>query len=169
MTDSENFPAREQADRILRVVASLRERSHYFVQYGDEPEREVDAEEFIWAERKAGFYPEPGYRFATGGFETMSHGGIKGRIEIDPPEPTIDRWFFFCDARTMELFCKTRDTPIPKNRTILVRQDSDATFIHREHPERMCFVVGYTATFRQIEILQAWQSRFPDVPWERAQ
>jgi len=50
----------------------------YYLQVGDEPEREVTMQEWVAAERRAGFYNTMGHpeRPATGGF---SDGKIKGR------------------------------------------------------------------------------------------
>jgi hypothetical protein len=61
----------------------------YFVKIDDKPEREVTAEEFVRAERDAGFHPKPGCGpFATAGFGSTRYteGGtrsISGRIERD--------------------------------------------------------------------------------------
>lgn len=59
----------------------------FFVTLGTEPEKEVSKEEFIRAERNAGFRPKlcfdhPDYMttFATAGFQG---NGIYGRMEFD--------------------------------------------------------------------------------------
>lgn len=59
----------------------------YYLTENRSPEREVSAEEWLAAERAAGFVPKPTCGpFATGGFgKTYPDGsGIHGRIESDP-------------------------------------------------------------------------------------
>ena len=61
-------------------------RTRFFLQIGDAPEREVDAETWLRAERDAGFRRKPGLGEgpATGGFShTGPDGNVRGRIE--PP------------------------------------------------------------------------------------
>ncbi|EFU5438376.1 hypothetical protein HT774_004154 [Salmonella enterica] len=51
----------------------------YFLSHPAFGEKEVTQEEFISAERAAGFYPKSGSGVATGGF---SCGDIRGRTEL---------------------------------------------------------------------------------------
>lgn len=56
----------------------------YFVKIDDCPEREVTAEEFVRAERDAGFHPKPGCGpFATAGFGVTRYDGPDGRRSIN--------------------------------------------------------------------------------------
>ncbi|EAM7657038.1 hypothetical protein GSB13_003858 [Salmonella enterica] len=50
----------------------------YFLSHPAFGEKEVTQEEFINAERAAGFYPKSGSGVATGGFGS---GDIRGRVE----------------------------------------------------------------------------------------
>lgn len=66
----------------------------YFVKIGKAKEREVSREEFIQAERNAGFVPKAGCGdVATAGFG-FSQGDIeiRGRIEADPVDGEEARW-----------------------------------------------------------------------------
>lgn len=62
------------------------ESRRYFLRLGvSEPEREVTRQEYVAAERAAGFYPKPGLGpEATGAFW---HGQVEGRIEYDWSQP----------------------------------------------------------------------------------
>jgi hypothetical protein len=67
----------------------MSERTRYFLQENDAPEREVDRATSAEAERAAGFHPKPGLRtsdgripLATGGFtKTGPRGAVRGRVE----------------------------------------------------------------------------------------
>ena len=57
----------------------------YYLTIGTQPEAEVTEEEFVRAERRAGFHPKPGCGpVATGGFGS---GAIKGRVDYSDPLP----------------------------------------------------------------------------------
>lgn len=60
----------------------------YFVTERSADEREVTKEEWVSAERQAGFYNTMGHpeEPGTGGFSTTQHGGLKGRIERVVPD-----------------------------------------------------------------------------------
>jgi len=55
----------------------------FFLSHPAFGEKEVTRQEYIQAERAAGFYPRSGDRdaLATGGFST--HGGISGRVKTE--------------------------------------------------------------------------------------
>jgi len=68
----------------------------YWLKVGSADWREVNEEQFIKAERDAGFCPRDGDGLATGGFSTTIGGGICGRItrgEIDRREYKDDPEF----------------------------------------------------------------------------
>ena len=53
--------------------------TRYWLREGNDPWKEVFEEEFIKAERSAGFYPKSGNGVATGGFSS-SRSRFEGRV-----------------------------------------------------------------------------------------
>lgn len=73
-------------DEQIRRLCAHPPGTRYLLTEGDGPEREVTAEEWISAERRAGFHPKPGLGpFATAGFGS-TNPDLHGRIEYPTPE-----------------------------------------------------------------------------------